>query len=89
MNDLPSKKTLESTGENYGFRVNGRQIVGALIAIVLLIFILSNRDPVTVDFLFVEVNTSQWVVLTVTALLGAAVGAGLFARRQKRRAKRS
>ena len=89
MNDLPSKKTLESTGENYGFRVNGRQIIGALIAIVLLIFILSNRDPVTVDFLFVEVNTSQWVVLTVTALLGAAVGAGLFARRQKRRAKRS
>ncbi len=89
MNDLPSKKTLESTGENYGFRVNGRQIIGALIAIVLLIFILSNRDPVTVDFLFIEVNTSQWVVLTVTALLGAAVGAGVFARRQKRRARRS
>ena len=89
MNDLPSKKTLESTGENYGFRVNGRQIIGALIAIVLLIFILSNRDPVTVDFLFIEVNTSQWVVLTVTALLGAAFGAGVFARRQKRRARRS
>ena len=30
---------------------------------MLLIFILSNRDPVTVDFLFVELNTSQWVVL--------------------------
>ena len=56
---------------------------------MLLIFILSNRDPVTVDFLFIEVNTSQWVVLTVTALLGAAVGAGVFARRQKRRARRS
>ncbi len=89
MNDLPSKKTLESTGENYGFRVNGRQIIGGLIAIVLVIFILSNRDPITVDFLFIQWNTSQWVVLTVTALLGAAVGAGVFARRQRRRARRA
>ena len=75
MSDLPSKKKLESTGETHGFRVNARQLVGGLIAIVLLIFILSNRDPITVDFLFVEWNTSQWVVLSVTALLGAAVGA--------------
>jgi uncharacterized integral membrane protein len=89
VNDLPSKKTLESTGENYGFRVNGRQIIGGLIAIVLVIFILSNRDPITVDFLFIQWNTSQWVVLTVTALLGAAVGAGVFARRQRRRARRA
>ncbi len=89
MNDLPSKKQLESTGENYGFRMNSRQIIGALIAIVLLIFILSNRDPITVEFLFIEWNTSQWVVLAVTALLGAAVGAGIFARRQKRKARRA
>ncbi len=89
MNDLPSKKTLESSGDNYGFRMNGRQIVGVLIAIVLVVFILSNRAPMTVDFLFIEWNTSQWIVLTVTALLGAVVGAGVFARRQKRRARRS
>ena len=41
------------------------------------------------EFLFLEFSTPQWVVLTVTALLGAAVGAGIFARRQKRRARRS
>jgi uncharacterized integral membrane protein len=89
VNDLPSKKTLESSGDNYGFRMNGRQIVGVLIAIVLVVFILSNRAPMTVDFLFIEWNTSQWIVLTATALLGAVVGAGVFARRQKRRARRS
>ncbi len=89
MNDLPSKKALESTGDNYGFRVNARQLVGGLVAVVLVIFVLSNRQPVTVEFLFIEWNTSQWVVLTVTALLGAAVGAGIFARRQKRRARRA
>lgn len=89
MSDLPSKKKLESTGDTHGFRVNARQLVGGLIAIVLLIFILSNRAPITVDFLFMEWNTSQWVVLSVTALLGAAVGAGLLARRQRRRTRRS
>lgn len=89
MNDLPSKKALESTGDNYGFRLNGRQLGGGLVAIVLVIFILSNRQEVTVEFLFMEFSTPQWVVLTVTALLGAAVGAGVFARRQKRRARRS
>lgn len=89
MNDLPSKKDLESSGETHGFRPNSRQIIGGLIAIVLVIFILSNREQVTVQFLFVEFATTQWVVLTVTALLGAAVGAGAFARRQKRKARRT
>jgi hypothetical protein len=87
VSDLPSRKTLESTGGNYGFRLNPKQFAGILVAIVLLIFILSNRDPMTVQFLMVEWKTSQWVVLTVTALLGAAVGAGVFARRQKRRTR--
>lgn len=89
MSDLPSKKDLMSTGDNYGFRLNARQFVGIVVAVVLVIFILSNRDPITVQFLFVSWNTSQWVVLTVTALLGAAVGAGVFARRQKRKARRA
>ncbi len=44
MNDLPSKKDLESTGDNYGFRMNGRLLGGGLLAIVLVVFILSNRQ---------------------------------------------
>ncbi|MFN7150169.1 MAG: lipopolysaccharide assembly protein LapA domain-containing protein [Microthrixaceae bacterium] len=89
MNDLPSKKQLESTGENYGFRLNAKQFVGILIAVVLLIFILSNRKDVTVEFLTVEFTLSLWLVLTLTALAGAAIGALGFARRQKRRAHRA
>lgn len=89
VNDLPSKKALESTGENYGFRLNGRQLIGILAAIVLLLFILSNRQEVTVEFLFLDFTTPQWVVLAVTGLLGAAVGAGIVARRAKRKARRS
>jgi uncharacterized integral membrane protein len=89
VSDLPSKKDLMSTGDNYGFRLNAKQFVGIVVAVVLVIFILSNRDPITVQFLFVSWNTSQWVVLSVTALLGAAVGAGVFARRQKRKTRRA
>lgn len=87
MNDLPSKKTLESTGDNYGFRLNPKQFIGILVAIVLAIFILSNRKDVKVQFLMVDFTLSLWLVLTLTALAGAVVGAALFARRQKRKAR--
>jgi uncharacterized integral membrane protein len=89
VNDLPSKKQLESTGENHGFRLNTKQFVGILIAIVLVIFIVSNRERQTVDFLFVEFTVPLWLILTVTALLGAAVGALALSRRQKRQARRA
>ena len=88
MNDIPSKKDLESTGENHGFQLNPKQFISILLALVLLLFIVQNTDDVQVKFLTVTFETSQWIVLTVTALLGAAVGAGAFARRQKRRSKR-
>ena len=88
MTDLPSKKNLESTGSNYGFKVNGRLLGGGLLTIVLVLFIVQNRDPVTVQFLFVSIQTRQWVVLTVTAVLGALVGITTVARRRKRKARR-
>ena len=84
MNDLPSKKQLESTGENHGFRLNPKQFAGILIAIVLVIFILSNRERQTVDFLFVELTVPLGLILT-----GTAVGALALSRRQKRHARRA
>lgn len=91
MNDLPSKKQLESTGDNYGFRVNGRLLVGGLLGLVLVVFILSNRQDVAVNFLFAEFTLPLWVTLTVTALLGFAVGtlAVFVRRRQRRKARRA
>lgn len=89
MNDLPSKKTLESTGDNYGFRVNGRLLLGGVLAVVLVVFILSNRQDVAVDFIFVEVTLPLWVTLTVTALVGFAIGTlAVFVRRHQRRKAR-
>ena len=53
---------------------------------MLVLFILSNRQEVTVEFLFLDFTTPQWVVLAVTALLGAAVGAGIVRPAPKRKA---
>jgi len=89
VNDLPGKKQLEATGESHGFRLNPKQFVSIVIAVVLSVFIVQNTNNVEVQFLTVSFETSQWIVLTVTALLGAAAGAGVFARHQKVRSRRS
>jgi uncharacterized integral membrane protein len=90
MADLPSKRQLESTGDNYGFRFSPKLLGGGLLGIVLVAFILSNRQKVTVNFLFFSMNdVPLWITLTCTALLGAVVGTvGVFARRHQRRKAR-
>ena len=89
MGDLPSKKDLEAQGDAHGFRVNQRLLVGGSITLVLLIFILSNRQEVPVSFLTIKWNVPLWFVLAGTALLGAAAGALLTHLRQRRKARRA
>jgi len=89
MGDLPNKKQLEAKGETNGFRVNQRLLVGGFITLVLMIFILSNRDEVPVSFLTIDWNAPLWLVLSGTALLGAAVGALLTHLRARRKLKSS
>lgn len=90
MADLPKKRELESTGDNYGFRMSPKLLLGSLSGIVLIAFILSNRQKVTVNFLFFSMDdVPLWITLTVTALLGAAVGTlTVFTRRRARRKAR-
>ena len=68
-----------------------RRSVGILAGagLLLLAFILSNRQDETVQFLFMEFTLPMWLILAVTALLGAAVGTlGVFVRRRQRRKAR-
>ena len=67
------------------FRPSGRQIVGAVIAIVLLIFIVTNTEDANVTMLVTTVTLPLWLVLAGTAILGVVVGMGLGARRTKRK----
>lgn len=60
-----------------------RLIVVAILAILALILVLQNKEPVTTQILFATVVMPQAVLLTVTFLLGLAVGL-LFAFVRKR-----
>lgn len=47
----------------------------AVLAAILLAFALANTQRTTVDFVFTEQRAPLFLVLLVTALLGAVVGA--------------
>lgn len=67
------------------FRPSGRQIGGAIIALLLLVFIITNTDDAEVTLFVTTVTLPLWLVLAGTALLGVVVGIGLGTRRTKRK----
>lgn len=56
-------------------------VVALVLAVVVVVFIAQNRDPVSVHLLWATLSAPQWLLLTLTALIGAAVGALLRRRR--------
>lgn len=66
-----------------GFRPSGRQIGGAIIAVLLIVFIAANSKTVSVNLVFVTADLPLWLVLAVTALLGLGVGMLLGSRRAR------
>lgn len=67
------------------FRPSGRQIVGVVIAVVLVAFIATNTDNAPVTLLVWTIDIPLWFALAGTALLGVLVGIGLGTRRTKRK----
>ena len=57
---------------------------------VLLVFILQNTQPVTLQFLFWDFTWPVWLYTIVVALVGAIVwfGLGVMRRRRRRKARR-
>ena len=53
----------------------------------LLIFILQNTEDVRLDFLFLHFTWPLWLLVLVSALLGALVWFGLGVMRRRRRRK--
>ena len=58
---------------------------------VLLIFILQNRQPVTLEFLFWDFTWPVWLYTIVVAVFGAIgwFGLGVMRRRRRRKARRA
>ena len=55
-------------------KVSPRMIAGGILALLAVLFIVGNSDEVEVSFIGFSVRTSMWLVLTVTFVVGLAVG---------------
>ena len=62
----------EAGNSGSGMRVNitPRTWLGIAIAVVVIIFILQNRQPVEISLLTLQVSAPLWVVLLVVFLAG-------------------
>jgi uncharacterized integral membrane protein len=69
----------------------GRLIAVGVIAVLLIIFIVSNRVPWKISFWFLHFTWPAWVVLIVVLVVGFLIGsvlAALLRRRKKRDLRR-
>jgi len=57
-----------------GDGISPRFWIGAVILIVVAVFIGLNRDDATVSFGFLDAETSLWVALAIAAVLGFLAG---------------
>ncbi len=62
-------------------------IVLAVLAVLIMFFVLQNRDRANVDFLFWDADLRIWVALLFAAMLG--FGAGVIVGRITKRRRRS
>lgn len=57
----------------------------AVAALIILLFVLQNRERINVNFLFFEVNSRQWVILLVAVALGIVADRLFIGMRKLRR----
>jgi len=63
-----------TTPQKKGGGLSGRAVGGLIVAILVIIFIVINRDPTNVSFLFFSVTMSLWIALTIAAVGGLLAG---------------
>lgn len=76
--------------ESSGTAVSAGAIASGSGVAALMAFIFQNTDDVTVTFLFWTFSWPIWLLIIVSAALGAAIwlGLGIMRRRQRRKARR-
>lgn len=56
------------------WKVSARASAATLLVVVLVVWIVANRQDVEISFVFGSAEIQVWVALTIAALLGAGVG---------------
>jgi len=72
---------MATTGSSTSSVISPRRILAAVIVVLVVAFVLQNREPANVQLFGIIVSMPLWLVLTVMTALGAAVGF-LLARRR-------
>ena len=54
--------------------LSGKTIAALVALVVLVLFMLQNRDRANVDFLLWDVEARLWVVIVIAAMLGFVIG---------------
>jgi uncharacterized integral membrane protein len=78
-----------ATGDKPGFRLSGGAIAAISGAALLVIFMVQNTEDVTLEFLFWDFTWPLWLVVLLSATIGALIWLGIgVIRRHRRRADR-
>jgi uncharacterized integral membrane protein len=78
-------------GGNDGARLGGGAIASIVGVVALVVFMLQNREETSLNFLMFEVNWPLWLVILISALLGALIwfGVGVMRRHNRRKERRA
>ena len=69
--------------ERSGFSPTPKQIAAAVLAVLLLVFVLQNTDSAQVNVLVFDVEAPLWLVLAVTIVVSVLIGILIGTRRAK------
>jgi uncharacterized integral membrane protein len=77
--------------EKEGLRLGGGAIASIAGVGLLVVFMLQNRNEVQIDFLTFDFTWPLWLVIFVSALLGALIwfGLGVMRRHNRRKERRA
>ena len=85
----PSTPLPVATGDKPGVRLSGGAIAAISGAALLVVFMVQNTEDVTVEFLFWDFKWPLWLVVLLSATLGALIWLGIgVIRRHRRRVER-
>jgi uncharacterized integral membrane protein len=90
MVSAPQNDSTTSAPQGTARKLSGGAIAALTGVVLLLIFILQNTQKADLDFLFWTFTWSLWLLIIVSALLGALVwfGVGVMRRHRRRVARR-
>ena len=85
----PSGSSPVATGDKSGVRLSGGAIASISGAALLVIFMVQNTEDVTLEFLFWDFTWPLWLVVLLSATVGALIWLGVgVLRRHRRRVER-